>query len=61
MYVEATMDLNEMIMHHPLQPPEAKEKNLVSITEKATTRYLFIYWEVCGRKAQFTAIGVLGT
>lgn len=61
MYVEATMDLNEIIMHHPLQPPEAKEKNLVSITEKVTTRYFPVYEKVCGRKAQFTAIGGLGT
>uniref|UniRef100_A0A8C3XPM7 Glutathione S-transferase n=1 Tax=Chelydra serpentina TaxID=8475 RepID=A0A8C3XPM7_CHESE len=43
MYVEATMDLNEMIMHHPLQPPEARAKHLASIIEKATTRYFPVY------------------
>ncbi|KAM7171764.1 uncharacterized protein RBU57_003026 [Macrochelys suwanniensis] len=43
MYVEATMDLNEIIMHHPLQPPEAKAKHLASIIEKATTRYFPVY------------------
>uniref|UniRef100_A0A674HXC7 glutathione transferase n=1 Tax=Terrapene triunguis TaxID=2587831 RepID=A0A674HXC7_9SAUR len=43
MYVEATMDLNEIIMHHPLQPPEAKAKHLATIIEKATTRYFPVY------------------
>ncbi|XP_038251164.1 glutathione S-transferase-like [Dermochelys coriacea] len=43
MYVEATMDLNEIIMHHPIQPPEAKAKHLASIIEKATTRYFPVY------------------
>lgn len=51
MYVEATMDLNEIIMHHPIQPPEAKAKHLASIIEKATTRYFPVYEKVCDSKA----------
>ncbi|XP_074847276.1 glutathione S-transferase-like isoform X1 [Carettochelys insculpta] len=43
MYVEATMDLNEIIMHSPLQPPETKAKYLASVIEKATTRYFPVY------------------
>ncbi|XP_050806970.1 glutathione S-transferase-like [Gopherus flavomarginatus] len=43
MYVEATMDLNEMIMLHPIQPPETKAKHFATIIEKATTRYFPVY------------------
>ncbi|XP_019393051.1 PREDICTED: glutathione S-transferase-like isoform X1 [Crocodylus porosus] len=43
MYVEGTTDLMGIIMYLPFQPPEAKEKNLALITDKATTRYFPVY------------------
>uniref|UniRef100_A0A8D0GIF2 glutathione transferase n=1 Tax=Sphenodon punctatus TaxID=8508 RepID=A0A8D0GIF2_SPHPU len=43
MYVEGTMDLNELLMHYPFHKPEEKEKQLAVIVEKATTRYFPVY------------------
>lgn len=49
MYVEGTTDLMGIIMYLPFQPPEAKEKNLALITDKATTRYFPVYEKVSDR------------
>uniref|UniRef100_A0A7M4FXF9 glutathione transferase n=1 Tax=Crocodylus porosus TaxID=8502 RepID=A0A7M4FXF9_CROPO len=46
MYVEATMDLNDLVMCHPMQPPEGREKNLALIVDKATNRYFPAYEKV---------------
>ncbi|KAM9017810.1 uncharacterized protein PRD47_006052 [Ara ararauna] len=43
MYVEGTKDLLDMIMYHPFQPADTKEKNLALIIERATTRYFPVY------------------
>ncbi|KAM6323476.1 uncharacterized protein AAHN32_004746 [Aegotheles albertisi] len=43
MYVEGTTDLMGMIMYHPFQPADTKEKNLALIIERATTRYFPVY------------------
>lgn len=39
-YSEGMMDLNEMIMYLPLQPPDQKDAKLTEIKEKTTNRYL---------------------
>uniref|UniRef100_A0A672VDK7 Glutathione S-transferase n=1 Tax=Strigops habroptila TaxID=2489341 RepID=A0A672VDK7_STRHB len=43
MYVEGTTDLMVMIMYHPFEPADTKEKNLALIIERATTRYFPVY------------------
>uniref|UniRef100_A0A8B9FT99 glutathione transferase n=1 Tax=Amazona collaria TaxID=241587 RepID=A0A8B9FT99_9PSIT len=38
-----TKDLLDMIMYHPFQPADTKEKNLALIIERAATRYFPVY------------------
>lgn len=49
MYVEGTTDLMGMVMYHPFQPADTKEKNLALIIERATTRYFPVYEKVSGK------------
>lgn len=46
MYVEGITDLMQMILMFPFSPPEAKEKNLDSIKERATNRYFPVFEKV---------------
>lgn len=46
MYVEGITDLMQTILMFPFSPPEAKEKNLDSIKEKATNRYFPVFEKV---------------
>ncbi|XP_025060907.1 glutathione S-transferase-like isoform X3 [Alligator sinensis] len=57
MYVEATMDLNDLIMRHPMQPPEGREKNLALIVDKATNRYFPAYEKVLKDHGQDYLVG----
>ncbi|XP_006024547.1 glutathione S-transferase [Alligator mississippiensis] len=57
MYVEGTTDLMGIIMYLPFQPPEAKEKNLALITDKATTRYFPVYEKVLKDHGQDYLVG----
>ncbi|KAM8809949.1 glutathione S-transferase alpha-4-like [Eudromia elegans] len=43
MYVEGITDLTNMIITFPFSPPEAKEKNLALIMERATHRYFPVF------------------
>lgn len=46
MYVEGITDLMQMILMFPFSPPEAKEKNIDSIKERATNRYFPVFEKV---------------
>lgn len=50
MYVEGISDLMQMILVFPFSPPDAKEKNLESIKERATNRYFPVFEKVSDRK-----------
>ncbi|NXA40050.1 GSTA2 transferase, partial [Eudromia elegans] len=43
MYVEGITDLTNMIITFPFSPPEAKEKNLALIMQRATHRYFPVF------------------
>ncbi|XP_037248459.1 glutathione S-transferase-like isoform X2 [Falco rusticolus] len=43
MYVEAIIDLNELLMTHPFQPADKKEQHFATIVDKATNRYFPVY------------------
>lgn len=49
MYVEAVIDLNELLMTHPFQPADKKEQHFATIVEKATNRYFPVYEKVRGK------------
>uniref|UniRef100_A0A8B9FRB1 glutathione transferase n=1 Tax=Amazona collaria TaxID=241587 RepID=A0A8B9FRB1_9PSIT len=51
MYVEGIIDLMYMILTFPFSPPEAKEKNLDSIKERATNRYFPVFEKVSKSEA----------
>ncbi|XP_006137815.1 glutathione S-transferase-like [Pelodiscus sinensis] len=57
MYVEGTTDLMGMIMYLAFQPPDAKEKNLALIIERATTRYFPVYEKVLKDHGQEFLVG----
>ncbi|KAM6272099.1 uncharacterized protein M6G45_003277 [Spheniscus humboldti] len=46
MYVEGITDLMQMILVFPFSPPEAKEKNLDSIKDRAVNRYFPVFEKV---------------
>lgn len=50
MYVEGISDLMHLILMFPFSPPEAKEKNIATIAEKATERYFPVFEKVCDRE-----------
>lgn len=50
MYVEGISDLMQMILMFPFSPPDAKEKNLESIKERATNRYFPVFEKVSDSK-----------
>ncbi|XP_065586898.1 glutathione S-transferase-like [Cyrtonyx montezumae] len=57
MYVEGVSDLMQLILMFPFTPPEAKEKNLASIAEKATERYFPVFEKVLKQHGQDFLVG----
>ncbi|NWS65749.1 GSTA3 transferase, partial [Crotophaga sulcirostris] len=57
MYVEGITDLMQMILVFPFSPPEAKEKNLESIKERATNRYFPVFEKVLKQHGQDFLVG----
>ncbi|OXB63190.1 hypothetical protein ASZ78_016251 [Callipepla squamata] len=57
MYVEGVSDLMQLILMFPFTPPEAKEKNLASIAEKATGRYFPVFEKVLKQHGQDFLVG----
>ncbi|XP_065257127.1 glutathione S-transferase 3-like isoform X3 [Emys orbicularis] len=57
MYVEGTMDLNEMIMLYPFSSPEEKEKNFALMIQRATNRYFPVYEKVLKDHGQDFLVG----
>lgn len=50
MYVEGIADLMQIILMFSFSPPDAKEKNLDSIKERATNRYFPVFEKVSDSK-----------
>ncbi|NXF35572.1 GSTA3 transferase, partial [Nyctibius bracteatus] len=57
MYVEGITDLMQMILMFPFSPPEAKEKTLDSIKERATNRYFPVFEKVLKQHGQDFLVG----
>uniref|UniRef100_A0A8C5TN27 Glutathione S-transferase n=1 Tax=Malurus cyaneus samueli TaxID=2593467 RepID=A0A8C5TN27_9PASS len=57
MYVEGISDLMQMILMFPFSPPDAKEKNLDSIKERATNRYFPVFEKVLKQHGQDFLVG----
>ncbi|KAM6407349.1 uncharacterized protein J5M81_003562 [Pluvialis apricaria] len=57
MYVEGITDLMQMILMFPFSPPEAKEKNIDSIKERATNRYFPVFEKVLKQHGQDFLVG----
>ncbi|NXX17984.1 GSTA3 transferase, partial [Podargus strigoides] len=57
MYVEGITDLMQMILMFPFSPPEAKEKNLDSIKDRATNRYFPVFEKVLKQHGQDFLVG----
>ncbi|KAM4787618.1 uncharacterized protein ACIQIH_005513 [Cyanocitta cristata] len=57
MYVEGIADLMQMILMFPFSPPDAKEKNLDSIKERATNRYFPVFEKVLKQHGQDFLVG----
>uniref|UniRef100_A0A8C4KHD4 Glutathione S-transferase n=1 Tax=Dromaius novaehollandiae TaxID=8790 RepID=A0A8C4KHD4_DRONO len=57
MYVEGITDLMHMIMMFPFSPPEAKEKNLALIMERATHRYFPVFEKTLKQHGQDFLVG----
>ncbi|XP_054678387.1 glutathione S-transferase-like [Grus americana] len=57
MYVEAVMDLNELLMTHPLQPADKKEQHFATLVDKATNRYFPAYEKVLKDHGQNFLVG----
>ncbi|XP_062427103.1 glutathione S-transferase-like [Rhea pennata] len=57
MYVEALMDLDELLMRHPFQPADKREQDLANIVDKATNRYFPVYEKVLKNHGQDFLVG----
>ncbi|KAK2533963.1 glutathione S-transferase [Columba guinea] len=57
MYVEGLFDLNELIMHHCIQPADKKEQHLATIVDKATNRYFPVFEKVLKDHGQDFLVG----
>ncbi|NXL91677.1 GSTA3 transferase, partial [Alectura lathami] len=57
MYVEGITDLMHMLLMFPFSPPEAKEKNLASIADRATKRYFPVFEKVLKQHGQDFLVG----
>ncbi|NXW43270.1 GSTA1 transferase, partial [Nyctiprogne leucopyga] len=57
MYVEAMMDLNELLMSHPFQPADKKEQHFANMVDKATNRYFPVFEKVLKDHRQDFLVG----
>nr|XP_013808721.1 PREDICTED: glutathione S-transferase-like isoform X1 [Apteryx mantelli mantelli] len=57
MYVEAIIDLDELLMMYALQPADKKEQYLANIVDKATNRYFPVYEKVLKDHGQDFLVG----
>uniref|UniRef100_A0A8C0C5A8 glutathione transferase n=1 Tax=Buteo japonicus TaxID=224669 RepID=A0A8C0C5A8_9AVES len=57
MYVEAVIDLNELLMTHTFQPADKKEQHFATIVDKATNRYFPVYEKVLKDHGQDFLVG----
>ncbi|XP_036270054.1 glutathione S-transferase A2 [Pipistrellus kuhlii] len=57
MYSEGMADLNEMIMHLPLCPPDQKDAKMAQIRERTTNRYLPAFEKVLKSHGQHYLVG----
>uniref|UniRef100_A0A8C3KV40 glutathione transferase n=1 Tax=Chrysolophus pictus TaxID=9089 RepID=A0A8C3KV40_CHRPC len=57
MYVEGISDLMQLILMFPFSPPEAKEKKIATIAEKATERYFPVFEKVLKQHGQDFLVG----
>lgn len=57
MYTEGIADLNEMIMHLPLCPPDQKDAKMAQIRERTTNRYLPAFEKVLKSHGQHYLVG----
>ncbi|XP_013808722.2 glutathione S-transferase-like isoform X2 [Apteryx mantelli] len=57
MYVEAIIDLDELLMMYALQPADKKEQYLANIVDKATNRYFPVYEKVLKDQGQDFLVG----
>ncbi|XP_045150820.1 glutathione S-transferase A4 isoform X2 [Echinops telfairi] len=57
MYVEGMLDLLEMIVMHPFSKPEDQPKEVVSMTEKAVSRYFPVFEKILKDHGQTFLVG----
>uniref|UniRef100_A0A8C2T617 glutathione transferase n=1 Tax=Coturnix japonica TaxID=93934 RepID=A0A8C2T617_COTJA len=57
MYVEGISDLMQLILMFPFSPPDAKEKNLATIAEKAKERYFPVFEKILKQHGQDFLVG----
>lgn len=57
MYSEGMADLNEMILHLPLCPPDQKDAKMTQIREKTTNRYFPAFEKVLKSHGQHYLVG----
>ncbi|NXL62634.1 GSTA1 transferase, partial [Chordeiles acutipennis] len=57
MYVEALMDLNELLMSHVFQPADKKEQHFANMMDKATNRYFPVFEKVLKDHRQDFLVG----
>ncbi|NXJ86002.1 GSTA1 transferase, partial [Trogon melanurus] len=57
MYVEAMMDLNELLMAYPYQPADKKEQHFANMLDKATNRYFPVFEKVLKDHGQDYLVG----
>uniref|UniRef100_A0A663EKQ6 glutathione transferase n=1 Tax=Aquila chrysaetos chrysaetos TaxID=223781 RepID=A0A663EKQ6_AQUCH len=61
MYVEAVIDLNELLMTHTFQPADKKEQHFATIVDKATNRYFPVFEKVGGKEVTMDKTFLLAT
>ncbi|KFQ48903.1 PREDICTED: glutathione S-transferase-like [Nestor notabilis] len=57
MYVEAILDLYELLMAHPFQPEDKKQQHFANLVDKATNRYFPVYEKVLKDHGQDFLVG----
>ncbi|XP_061210936.1 glutathione S-transferase-like [Neopsephotus bourkii] len=57
MYVEAIIDLNELLMTHTLQPEDKKQQHLANLVDKASNRYFPVFEKVLKDHGQDFLVG----
>ncbi|KFP79133.1 PREDICTED: glutathione S-transferase-like [Apaloderma vittatum] len=57
MYVEALMDLNELLMTYPYKPADTKEQHFANMLDKTTNRYFPVFEKVLKDHGQDYLVG----